>query len=118
MTLEPGVPTYTSAITRLEARRLLFRLHGKGKLNDTELAAHLTALDEVLQDATIVPCDQAILDHAGIPRQSPLGALDAIHLASALQVQQVSGVSLCLFTHNVELAIAARAAGLLAVTQL
>jgi predicted nucleic acid-binding protein len=117
MTLAPGMPTYTSAITRLEARRLLFRLHGKGKLNEAELAAHLAALDGVLQNATIVPCDQAILDRAGIPLDSPLGALDAIHLASALQAQETSGAPLRVMTHNVELAIAARAAGLLAVTQ-
>src|ERR1022692_4685872 len=111
MTLEHGVATYTSVITRLEARRLLFRLHGKSKLSDAELAAHLTALDATLQNATIVPCDQAILDRAGIPLAEPLGALDAIHLASALQAQQMSGAPLRLFTHSVELAIAARAAG-------
>jgi predicted nucleic acid-binding protein len=118
MTLEPGVPTFTSAITRLEARRLLFRLHGKGKLTDAELAAHLTSLDAELRNATIVPCDPAILDRAGVALTSPLGALDAIHLASALTAQETSGVPLRLLTHNVELAIAARAAGLLAVTQL
>jgi predicted nucleic acid-binding protein len=117
MTLELGVPTYTSAITRLEARRLLFRLHGKGKLNDTELSRHLATLEVALQNTTIVPCDQAILDRASIPLAEPLGALDAIHLASALQAQQTCGAPLRLFTHNVELAIAARSAGLLAVTQ-
>jgi len=117
MTLEAGVATYTSAITRLEARRLLFRLHGKGKLNDAELAGHLASLDALLQNATIGPCDQAILDRAGIALESPLGALDAIHLASALQAQERNGAPLRLMTHNVELAIAARAAGLLAVTQ-
>jgi predicted nucleic acid-binding protein len=117
MTLDPGIVTYTSAITRLEARRLLFRLHGKGKLSDTELAGHLVSLDAALLDVTIVPCDQAILDRAGIPLTSPLGALDAIHLASALLAQETSSTPLRLLTHNVELAIAARAAGLLAVTQ-
>jgi predicted nucleic acid-binding protein len=117
MILEQGVPTYTSAITRLEARRLLFRLHGKGKLNDGELARHLATLDALLHNATIVPCDQAILDRAAVPLQSPLGALDAIHLASALHAQERIGSPLRLMTHNVELAIAARAAGLLAVTQ-
>jgi predicted nucleic acid-binding protein len=117
MTLEADAATYTSAITRLEARRLLFRLHLKGKLNDAELAAHLASLDALLHNATIVPCDQAILDRAGVPLESPLGALDAIHLASALQAQEGIGAPLRLMTHNVELAIAARAAGLLAVTQ-
>jgi predicted nucleic acid-binding protein len=117
MRLERGASTFTSAITRLEARRLLFRLHGKGKFGDAELATHLAALDAALQIATIVPCDQAILDRAGIPLAEPLGALDAIHLASALQAQQMSSDRLSLFTHSIELAIAARAAGLLAVTQ-
>jgi predicted nucleic acid-binding protein len=117
MTLGDGAPTYTSEITRLEARRLLFRLHEKGKLNDAELAGHLAGLDNELQDATIVPCNQAILERAGMPLGSPLGALDAIHLASALQAQERSGAPLRLMTHNVELAIAARAMGLEAVTQ-
>ncbi len=117
MTLDHGVPTYTSAITRLEARRLLFRLRGKGKLSDAELTRHLAELDAELQNAMIVPCDQAILDRAAIPMESPLGALDAIHLASALQARESSGAPLRLMTHNVELAIAARTAGLAAVTQ-
>jgi predicted nucleic acid-binding protein len=117
MTLDHFTPAFTSAITRLEMRRLLFRLHNKGKLNDAELARHLAELQEALRNATIVPCDQAILNRAGIPLESPLGALDAIHLASALQAQERNGVPLRLMTHNVELAIAARAAGLEAVTQ-
>jgi predicted nucleic acid-binding protein len=117
MTLPADGDWYTSVLTRVEGRRMLYRLHGKGKFDDAELARLLAALDALLASIKIVPCDQTILDRSGDPMNAPLGSLDAIHLASALQVQSAVGEKVRLYTHNVELAIAARAAGLEPVTQ-
>src|SRR2546423_1688296 len=96
---------FTSSITRLESRRLLYRLHAKGKLNDADLASKLSDLDGALSRATIVACDQSILDRAGVSFVESIGALDAIHLASALQVQEAQRTVVCVLTHSVELAI-------------
>lgn len=116
LTLASDASLCTSSITRLEARRLLYRLHSKGKLGVADLAARLAGLDTALARTTIIPCDQEILDRAGVPLAEPLGAMDAIHLASALQAQETHAAPVRLMTHSVELAIAARAAGLRAVT--
>ena len=103
----PGEAMCTSAITRTEGRRMLYRLHSKSKLDDASLDEKLRELDALLAGVAVIPCDDAVLERASHPMRSPIGSLDAIHLASALAV----GASR-LMTHNVELAIAARAAGL------
>ncbi len=97
----------TSTLTLVEGRRMIHRLLCRAKIGDT--AFH--ALDELMRGVRIITLDAAILDRASQPMASPIGTLDAIHLASALQ----SGAAR-LLTHNVELAIAARAAGLEPVT--
>ncbi len=117
MTLPAEGDWYTSVLTRVEGRRMLYRLQGKGKFDDAELTRLLAALDALLEKIKIVPCDQAIFDRAGDPMNAPLGSLDAIHLASALRVQETLQQKVELYTYNIELAIAARAAGLQPVTQ-
>src|SRR5437016_2529704 len=85
MELPANAGIHTSAVTRTEARRLLYRLHEKAKLTREELESKLIALDQALSSAEIIPCDTAILAAAEGPLPAPLGALDAIHLASALR---------------------------------
>ena len=105
----------TSAITRTEARRLLYRLRSKDKLDDPALATKLSALDAMLSRVEIIPCDAAIIERAAGTIAAPLGALDAIHLASALRARE-SHAAIRVVTHNIELAIAARAEKLEVVT--
>ena len=101
--LPEGATQFTSAITRVEIRRVLFRLRARGKLSAEELETKLAECDALLSACRVVPCDQSIVERAGEPLASPLGSLDAIHLASALSA------GAALVTHNVELRIAARA---------
>ena len=101
MTLSFELPC-TSAITRTEARRLLYRL------DDAALEMKLAGLDRTLSQVEVIPCDAAIIERAAGPIASPLGALDAIHLASALRARELHG-PVRVVTHNIELAIAARA---------
>lgn len=111
---QPGAMTLpmndacTSAITRTEARRLLYRLRSKDKLDDGALANKLAELDAILSRVEVIPCDAAIIARAAEPVASPLGALDAIHLASALRARELHE-AIRVVTHNIELAIAARA---------
>ena len=117
MILPAGLAQCTGSITRLEISRLLYRLLSKGKLAEAELRRAFQALDALLSGVSIVPCDSAILESAAAPLAEPLGALDAIHLAGALRAKHSQGQPVRLRTHSVELAIAARAAGLEAITQ-
>lgn len=118
---QPGAMTrdfqapFTSAITQAETHRLLYRLHSKEKLDAATLAAKLAEFADALRVVEIIACDTAILERASMPMAAPLGALDAIHLASALRARELHG-AIRLLTHNVELAIAARAEKLEAVT--
>jgi hypothetical protein len=56
--------------------------------------------------------DTAVLRRAGDPFPSPLGTVDAIHLATALLVRDTRGADVVVATHDVELAAACRAMGL------
>ena len=110
MRLSDADTACTSAITSTEGRRLLYRLRSKDKLDNASLASRLAEFEALLKLVEIVEIDAAILERAAMPFASPLGALDAIHLASALRANEQGPVRL--LTHNIELAIAARAAKL------
>jgi predicted nucleic acid-binding protein len=64
---------------------------------------------EWLHDVTLLPLDDAILDHATRLAPAGLRSLDALHLATALSVREEIGV---LFTYDERLAAAAADAGL------
>ena len=53
-----------------------------------------------------------VLRRAGQPFPTPLGTLDAVHLATALLWRDTRGEDLALATHDRALALAARASGL------
>ena len=52
-----------------------------------------------------------VLGRAGEPLPTPLGTLDAIHLATALVWRDRTGDPLVIATHDVALGLAARAFG-------
>jgi predicted nucleic acid-binding protein len=63
------------------------------------------------QEMELVAPSAAILRAAAQPTATPLGALDAIHLATALRWTEVRGRNLVMATHDAALALAARAVG-------
>jgi hypothetical protein len=53
-----------------------------------------------------------VLSRAAQPFPTPLGTLDAVHLATALLWRETRGEDLVMATHDRDLALAARASGL------
>lgn len=101
---------YASRIWLTEAQRTVDRLRLEGRLCDEDVARLRCDLRKVDAAMHIVPVSEDILARAGESFPTTLGTLDAIHLASALAVQD--GIELDRFlTHDRRLAVAARSMG-------
>ena len=101
----------TSELMQLEALRTFDRLRIAGKTSDSELASCHQELRVYTSRCQVVPIHWGILQRAAGPFPTPLGALDAIHLATALIWMEVNSEELTLLTHDAGLAICARACG-------
>ncbi|MEK7408452.1 MAG: type II toxin-antitoxin system VapC family toxin [Acidobacteriota bacterium] len=102
----------TSELMQVEARRTLDRLRVLGNLSALELGEALAQLKAHAAGFQVVSVQPAILERASGPLPTPLGTLDAIHLATALCWMEMNSEPLCLVTHDRQLAVAARACGL------
>jgi len=103
---------YASRLLPLEMGRLIDRLRLAGKIDDQQVADLQEELGRVMTSISIVGLTESILIRATGPMPTTLGSLDAIHLASALAVQQSLGSPITFATHDAQLARAARASGL------
>jgi hypothetical protein len=65
----------------------------------------------LLEGCTVVDLSRGILRRAGEPFPTPLGTLDALHLATALAWREGTGDPLVMATHDRELGLAAAAVG-------
>ena len=108
--LEPAV---TSALTEVECLRTLDRLYAGGRLSADAVAERRAAAYDLLEAMEVVELATPILRRAAEPFPTPLGTLDALHLATALlwSARQAPG-AVRLATHDAELARAARASGM------
>lgn len=102
----------TSALTRLEVRRSLDRLRVQGRLTPEELAKQTLLHRLVTEGFEEAPLRPNVLERAGAPLSAPLGALDAIHLATALLWMEDREEPLTFLTHDRQLALAALTCGL------
>lgn len=108
----PWGAVYCSALLEVEARRTLDRRRLEGRLADVEHVALLEKLGTFLAAAHVAPVTEAILDRAGQAFPTTVGTLDALHLASALEIRDKVDAKFELLTHDSQLALAARAMGL------
>lgn len=101
----------SSELIAVESRRTIDRLRVQGALSTEEAADRLRAIADWLEALDLVLVRPTVLSRAGEPLPTPLGTLDAIHLASALvwrdRVAPISFVA----THDGALALAARSYG-------
>lgn len=107
--LELGV---TSELTRLECARVLDRLHIIDILDVDELDAKQSEVTTILSRLDVMPLRRQILRLAAQPLPTVLGALDSIHLASALRYRATRSRDerpIHFATHDSALARAARA---------
>jgi predicted nucleic acid-binding protein len=99
-----------SELIRLESLRTIDRARLQLALPDEEVSQRRAAVLEHLRAFDLIRIDRPVLDRAAEPFPTTLGALDAIHLASALLVRE-RYPGLTFATHDRELAIAATAVG-------
>lgn len=104
-----------SALTEVECLRTLDRLATQGFLTSDEVADRRMAVYQLLEEVDLLDVSSVILRRAGEPFSTPLGTLDAIHLATALHWRDATQAELTLATHDKALATAARASGLIIV---
>ena len=101
----------SSELIAVEGRRTIDRLRLQGTLTSVEAADHLQAIGEWLEAIDLVLLRPPVLSRAGDPLPTPLGTLDAIHLATALAWRdRFSGLE-TIATHDTALGLAARTYG-------
>jgi predicted nucleic acid-binding protein len=98
-----------SELVAVESFRTLDRLRLGGSLSPEEAADRGVVVATWLNAFDLVLLRSAVLTRAGEPLPTPLGTLDALHLASALVWRDRMGEPLTMATHDAALASAARA---------
>lgn len=110
-----GLRTYkrfvSSELIAVESCRTIDRMRVQGSLSADEAASRLTALREWLEAIDLVLLRPPVLSRASEPLPTPLGTLDALHLATALIWRDRMRDPLVVATHDTALALAARAFG-------
>jgi predicted nucleic acid-binding protein len=101
----------TSALTEVECLRTLDRRRRQGLLDDQELADRRSLTCRLLERMDRVDVSPAVLVRAAEPFPTPLGTLDAIHVATALLWGRGEADLPVMATHDVGMATAARAVG-------
>ncbi len=100
-----------SALAEVECLRTLDRLRSRGAITDQDLSIRREAVYRLLEEIEIVEPTRPILVRASLPLATPVGALDAIHLATAMLWRESFSADLVFATHDAGLGIAARASG-------
>ncbi len=101
----------SSELIAVESCRTLDRLRLQGSLTTEEAAVRLRVVSEWLETIDLVLLRPAVLSRASEPLPTPLGTLDALHLATALTWRDRIGPLPVVATHDAALGLAARAFG-------
>jgi predicted nucleic acid-binding protein len=100
-----------SALVQVECLRTIDRLRLSGRLTEEQTAARRGALYSSLQGIEIVEVTPPVVSRASEPFHTPLGTLDALHLATALLWRDQTALELVFATHDAALGRAARSFG-------
>jgi len=100
----------SSQLVRVECLRVIDRARTKGLTDDLTAARDRTAVLEALSAFSLLAVTDAVLQRAADQFPTALGTLDAIHLASALELR-AEFPDLEIATHDRELAVAAQSIG-------
>lgn len=103
--------TFSSQIARVETRRALDRVRLAGSVNDRWTAGARKRLFEIERRIIWLPISPMIIGRASEPMSVVVGALDAIHLASAAAIRSFAVPGLVFATHDRQQAIGALALG-------
>ena len=102
---------FSSRLVSLECRRTMDRIRILSDISPEEFATHLQGLEELLDRLGVIPLTESIIKRAEDPFLTPVGSLDAIHLATALLWKEEQKTQLYFATHDQQLATAAKAHG-------
>ncbi len=102
----------SSELLQVEVLRTIDREIAKGTLEDQEVAKHRAAFLNWIEGIDIIQLRGPLLARASGSFPIPLTTLDALHLATALAWKEQNDLPLALWTHDHQLALAARAMGL------
>ncbi len=102
---------YSSEILGLEARRVIDRLRLESALDDVGVMEAHRELDRIERYIGTVAVTRGLLRRAALPMPTVVKTLDAIHLTSALMLQETLSTRLAFATHDLQQATAAYALG-------
>ena len=116
---EPGALTgllraealVSSELLAVESLRTIDRLRLQGSLSAEEASSRRATVSEWLEAVDLVLLQRLVLARASEPLPTPLGTLDALHLATALVWRERTQQPLVVATHDRDLALAARSFG-------
>ena len=101
-----------SALAEVECLRTLDRLRLTEGYTDEVIAERREAVYRLMEAMEVVEITHTVLSRASQPLPTALGTLDAIHLATAMMWKERTATDLSMATHDVALAVAAKANGL------
>ncbi|PYP99962.1 MAG: hypothetical protein DMF83_29365 [Acidobacteria bacterium] len=101
----------SSELLAVESLRTIDRLRLHGALSPEEAASRRATVTEWLEAVDLVLLQSPILARASEPLPTPLGTLDALHLATALVWRDRIRQTIVMATHDGGLALAARSFG-------
>jgi predicted nucleic acid-binding protein len=101
-----------SALAEVECLRTLDRLRLTEGYTDEVIAERREAVYRLMEAMEVVEITHTVLSRASQPLPTALGTLDAIHLATAMMWKERTAKDLSMATHDVALAVAAKASGL------
>ena len=105
----------TSALAEVECCRTLDRRRAAGLINPADHAERRGLVLRLLERMDRVDLTGAVMRRAADPFPTPLGTLDALHLATAILWGAGYGAMPIMATHDGDLARGARAMGLIAI---
>ena len=101
----------SSELLAVESARTIDRLRLQGALTVEEAAVRLRTITDWLEAINLVLLRPPVLSRASEPLPTPLGTLDALHLATALIWRERMGNLPTMATHDSALGLAARTFG-------
>ncbi len=102
----------SSELIAVESLRTIDRLRLQGVLSAEDAASRRATVSEWLEAVDLVLVQRPVLSRASEPFPTPLGTLDALHLATALVWRDRTHQALVMATHDRDLALASRSFGL------
>ena len=103
---------FSSELLRVELLRAIDRARLRGALTDNEVADIVMKARAILDGLELLQLSPSILNRAAQSFLTPLGTLEALHLATAVRLAESTGIELKFITHDAELATAARSMNL------